>query len=370
MKPLSGIRIVEFDGLGPVTFAGMMLADLGADIVRLTRAASAGAAVFDQVGGEILHRGRAAVPVDLKDKADRVRILDLVSRSDAVIEGFRPGVMERLGLGPEALQAQNPRLVYGRVTGWGQSGPLASEVGHDINYLALSGALHALGDAERPPRPPLNMLGDYGGGAMMLVTGLLAALIEARTTGHGRIVDAAMTDGSALLTSLFHAFRPLGLWNDTPGTNLLDGGAPFYRCYRCRDGRFVAVGALEPRFYAALVEGLGLATEEVPQFPVTQWPALHGRFEAIFMTRDRDDWATHFSGTEACVTPVLTMAEAPLHPHNAARDTFSAGPPIQPSPAPRFGKAAIMPGPGTRKTLDAALSAWSVDRIGSSADAS
>lgn len=358
MKPLSGIRIIEFDGLGPVTFAGMVLADLGADVVRLTRASTAGAAVFDQVGGEILHRGRKAVAVDLKDPADQSRVLELASRSDAIIEGFRPGVLERLGLGPETVHARNPSLVYGRVTGWGQSGPLAGDVGHDINYLALSGALHPLGEADRPPQPPLNMLGDYGGGAMMLVTGVLAALVEARATGRGRIVDAAMTDGSALFTSLFHAFRPLGLWNDARGTNLLDGGAPFYRCYRCRDGRFVAVGALEPRFHAALAQGLGLDAADVPQFPMAEWPAQHTRFEAIFATRDRDDWADHFSGTEACVTPVLDMAEAPLHPHNIARGTFAPGPPVQPSPAPRFSEEAIPTAPGTRQTLDEALSAW------------
>ena len=368
MKPLSGLRIIEFDGLGPVTFAGMVLADLGADIVRLTRAPSAGTAVFDQVGGEILHRGRAGVPVDLKDATDRSRILDLVSRCDAVIEGFRPGVMERLGLGPEAMQALNPSLVYGRVTGWGQSGPMASQVGHDINYLALSGALHPLGEEHGVPRPPLNMVGDYGGGAMMLVTGVLAAVIEARNTGRGRIVDAAMTDGSALLTSLFHAFRPLGLWSDRPGTNLLDGGAPFYRCYRCRDGRFVAVGALEPRFYAALAKGLDLEIDDIPQFPIEHWPAVHARFETIFATRDRDDWADHFSGSEACVTAVLDMAEAPLHPHNVARGTFFPGPPVQPSPAPRFERAAAVPSRGTELKLEAALSAWGGRRTSQSGD--
>ena len=339
MKPLSGIRIVEFDGLGPVTFAGMVLADLGAEIIRLTRAASAGAAVFDQVGGEVLHRGRVAVPVDLKSPPDLARVRELATGAHAIIEGFRPGVMERLGLGPADLHALNPGLVYGRVTGWGQTGPMSGDVGHDINYLALSGALHALGEPDRPPRPPLNMLGDYGGGAMMLVTGVLAALIEARTTGHGRVVDAAMTDGSALLMSLFHAFRPLGLWSDTRGTNLLDGGAPFYRCYRCKDGRFVAVGALEPRFYAALLSGLGLSNDAAPQFPIEGWPSVQARFEDVFATRDRDDWALHFAGTEACVTPVLDMSEAPLHPHNQARGTFLAGPPTQPSPAPRFAVA-------------------------------
>jgi alpha-methylacyl-CoA racemase len=359
MKPLSGLRILEFDGLGPVTFAGMVLADLGADVLRLTRAAAADAPVFADVGGEILHRGRSSVAVNLKDADDRARILDLVGAADGLIEGFRPGVMERLGLGPDVCAGRNPRLVYGRVTGWGQTGPKSAEVGHDINYIALSGALHAMGDPDRPPRPPLNVVGDYGGGAMMLVTGVLAGLIEARTTGVGRVVDAAMTDGSALLTSLFHALSARGLWSDRRGANLLDGAAPFYRCFTCRDGRFVAVGALEPRFYSALLAGLGLNETEAPQYDMTNWPALHARLEAIFSTRDRDDWADLFEGTEACVTPVLTLTEAPHHPHNAARNTFAGGSRPQPSPAPRFAGSIPSPEPeGAVLSVDAALSLW------------
>ena len=322
MKPLSGLRILEFDGLGPVTFAGMMLADLGAEVLRLSRSAEAGAAAFSEVGGEILHRGRGAVPVNLKDPGDVARVLELVAGADALIEGFRPGVMERLGLGPDVCAARNARLVYGRITGWGQSGPMARQVGHDINYIALSGALHALGEPDRPPRPPLNLVGDYGGGAMMLVTGVLAGLLEAKTTGKGRVVDAAMTDGSALLMSLFQALSSRGMWSEARGANLLDGGAPFYRCYACKDGRFVAVGALEPQFYAALLAGLGWDPGSAPQFDLEAWPDLHARLEAVFATRDRDDWAAHFEGTDACVTPVLTMAEAARHPHNAARGTF------------------------------------------------
>ncbi len=337
MKPLAGVRILEFDGLGPVTFAGMVLADMGAEVLRLTRSAAAGAPVFADVGGEVLHRGRAAVEVNLKDPADHARVLDLAAAADAVIEGFRPGVLERLGLGPAALQARNPRLVVGRVTGWGQSGPLASTVGHDLNYIALSGALHPTGEPDRPPRPPLNLVGDYGGGAMFLVAGVLAALLAARSTGRGRVVDAAMTDGSALLTSLFHAFRARGLWSDARGANLLDGGAPFYRCYTCRDGGFVAVGALEPQFYAALLAGLGIPAEEAPQFDLTGRAALHARFEAVFASRDRDEWAALFAGTDACVTPVLSLGEAPLHPHNVARGTFVESGVVQPAPAPRFG---------------------------------
>ena len=356
MQPLNGVRIIEFDGLGPVTFAGMMLADMGAEVVRLTRDASAGPAVFDEVGGAVLHRGRAGVAVDLKSPADRERILQLIDGADAVIEGFRPGVMERLGYGPDVLQGRKPALVFGRVTGWGQTGPLANAVGHDLNYIGLSGVLHAMGEADRPPAPPLNLVGDYGGGAMLLVVGVLAALVEARTTGRGRVVDAAMTDGSALLGGLFQALRGQGMWSDRRGANLLDGGAPFYRCYGCRDGAFVAVAALEPRFYAALLAGLEIDPAEAVQYDIAAWPALQARFAALFSTRDRDDWSTHFSGTEACVTPVLTLAEAPNHPHNIARGTFWEG---LPAPAPRFGEATVEPQGMSSLTLDEMVTKWS-----------
>lgn len=359
MKPLSGLRILEFDGLGPVTFAGMVLADLGAEVLRLTRSAAAGAPVFTDVGGEVLHRGRAAVAVDLKNPADLTRVRDLVGAADALIEGFRPGVMERLGLGPDVCAAINRRLVFGRITGWGQTGPMGRQVGHDLNYIALSGALSMMGEPDRPPRPPLNVVGDYGGGAMLLVTGVLAALLEAKTTGRGRVVDAAMTDGSALLTSLFHALSARGLWSESRGTNLLDGGAPFYRCYACRDGRFVAVGALEPQFYAALLEGLGIPADEAPQFDMAGWSALHDRFAKVFAGRDRDDWAAYFADSDACVTPVLTLAEAPGHPHNAARQTFTRDGVVQPSPAPRFDGAQTPPAPQSDAlSLDEALSRW------------
>jgi len=360
MKPLSGLRIIEFDGLGPVTFAGMILADLGSEVVRLSRSAHAGPAVFSEVGGEILHRARAKVSVNLKDPGDLANVLALVEGADALIEGFRPGVMERLGLGPDVCTGRNPRLVYGRITGWGQSGPMANQVGHDINYIALSGALHAMGEPDRPPRPPLNLIGDYAGGALMLVTGVLAGLLEAKATGKGRVVDAAMTDGSALLMNLFMALGTKGLWSEGRGTNLLDGGAPFYRCYGCRDGRFVAVGALEPQFYAALIAGLGLEPDSALQFDFPAWPALHSRLETIFATRDRDDWAAHFEGTDACVTPVLTLAEAAGHPHNAARRTFVDPGTIQAAPSPRFdgtpAEPVAQPAP---LTLEEARSRWS-----------
>ena len=357
MQPLHGLRILEFDGLGPVTFAGMMLADLGAEVLRLTRAPTAGAAVFDEVGGAVLHRGRTAVPVDLKDAGDRDAILALAARADAVIEGFRPGVLERLGYGPEVLQARNPALVFGRVTGWGQDGPLAGAVGHDLNYIGLSGLLHAMGERDRPPTPPLNVVGDYGGGAMMLIVGVLAALIEARATGRGRVVDAAMTDGAALLGGLFQALRGQGVWSDRRGSNLLDGGAPFYRCYACADGGFVAVAALEPRFYAALLKGLGIDPAEAPQYDLAAWPGLHARLETAFAGRRRDDWAAHFADTEACVTPVLSLAQAPDHPHNRARNTFDGG---LPSPAPRF-DGDPRPSPNARSTaaLGDVVEEWS-----------
>jgi len=359
MKPLSGLRILEFDGLGPVTFAGMVLADLGADVLRLSRSADAGAQAFSEVGGAVLHRGRAAVGVNLKEPGDLAGVLELIGAADALIEGFRPGVMERLGLGPDVCAGRNARLVYGRITGWGQTGPMARQVGHDINYIALSGALHAMGEPDRPPRPPLNLVGDYGGGAMMLITGVLAALLEAKATGRGRVVDAAMTDGSALLMSLFQALGARGLWSEARGANLLDGGAPFYRCYTCRDGGFVAVGALEPKFYAALIRGLGLTLETAPQFDLAGWPALHVRLEAVFATRDRDDWAAHFEDTDACVTPVLTLAEAARHPHNAARGTFVEQGVVQAAPAPRFdGTPAEPVEQAAAMSLDEARSRW------------
>ncbi len=355
MKPLAGVRVLEFDGLGPVTFAGMLLADWGAEVLRVTRSADAAPAVFGEVGGALLHRGRTAVPADLKSAEDRDRVLALVERADIVIEGFRPGVLERLGLGPEALRERNPRLVIGRVTGWGQDGPLSEQVGHDLNYIALSGALHAMGEGDRPPPPPLNLVGDYGGGAMLLAAGVLAALTEARTTGRGRVVDAAMTDGAALLSGLFQALRVQGLWSDARGANLLDGGAPFYHCYACRDGRFVAVGALEPRFYAALLAGLEIDPAEAPQHDRAAWPATARRFAARFATRDRDDWCVHFAGGEACVTPVLALGEAPDHPHNRARGVFAAD---LPQPAPLFDGVRPAPGPTGAAGLDEALARW------------
>ncbi len=334
--PLNGLRLVEMDAIGPVPLAAMLLADMGADILRLARPARAGAA-WDDVGGDILHRGRAVAYLDLKAPADRDRALDIIGRADGLIEGFRPGVMERLGLGPDVCLARNPALVFGRMTGWGQHGPMAARAGHDINYIALTGALHAIGPADGPPAVPLNLVGDYGGGAMFLAVGMLAGLLAAQRTGTGQVVDAAMTDGTAALMSLFYAFLPSGRWVDRPGANLLDGSAPFYRCYACADGGHVAVGALEPQFFALLLDGLGIPRDRYVQTDQACWPAMQQDFVAAFALRTRDAWGAVFDGTDACVTPVLSMVEAPSHPHNRARSTFLDRHGIaQPAPAPRF----------------------------------
>lgn len=332
--PLAGIRIVEFDAIGPLPLAGMLLADMGADVVRIVRPKT-GNEAWGDIGGEVLHRSRTAVELDLKSGQAEVRAL--VARADAVIEGFRPGVMERLGLGPDACLAANPQLVYGRITGWGQSGPLARRAGHDINYIGLTGALHAIGEAGVPPPVPLNMIGDYGGGTMFLIAGLLAALLSARLTGRGQVVDAAMTDGVASMSAMVHAFRASGQWGDERGANLLDGGTPFYRCYACADGKFVAVGALEPQFFALLLAGLGIPADSYVQHDRAGWPEMVRHFAGIFAARPRDAWAELFAESDACVTPVLDWAEAPRHPHNADRNTFVTRVGLtQPAPAPRF----------------------------------
>lgn len=327
--PLANVVVIEFDAIGPVPFAAMMLGDMGAEIVRIVRPGRTYSASAD---GPALGRGRRTVELDLKTQVGRADALALVATADALLEGTRPGVMERLGLGPADCHATNPTLVYGRMTGWGQTGPLAQEAGHDINYLALTGALHAIGPAERPI-PPLNLVGDYGGGAMMLALGVVAGVLSARGGGPGRVVDAAMTDGAALLSSLFYTLGAVGQWDDRRAANLLDGGAPFYRCYACADGKHVAVGAIEPQFFAALLAGLDVADWRTVQHDRARWPEMTAAFEAVFVTRPRDAWADHFAGTDACVTPVLDLAEAPHHPHNVARGTFIDG---YPAPAPRF----------------------------------
>ena len=362
--PLAGVRVLEFAGIGPVPFAAMVLADLGADGIRLDRPRPDGLA-FNLVGSPV-NRGRASVAVDLKHPDGAGLALRLVERADVLLEGFRPGVMERLGLGPDVCLDRNERLVYGRMTGWGQDGPLAARAGHDLTYLAVAGVLRHIGRAGAPPTPPLNLVADYGGGGMLLVAGVLAALLEASRSGRGQVVDAAMVDGSALLMAFFHGFRAVGLWRDEPGTNLLDSGAPFYDVYATADGRHVAVGALEPQFYAELVRGLGLSDEDLPdQYDVGAWPVLRERFATVFATRTRDEWAEHFAGTDACVAPVLSMSESPDHPHVAARATFTTvDGVVQPSPAPRFSRTPTgAPGPVSVPGADAdRLLDWGIDQ--------
>ncbi|OYX64522.1 MAG: carnitine dehydratase [Novosphingobium sp. 32-60-15] len=358
--PLAGVRIVEIDAIGPVPLAAMLLADMGAEIVRVARPPSAGAGAWDDVGGDILHRSRTVTYLNLKDADDREHLLTLIGKADALIEGYRPGVMERLGLGPDICLARNPALVFGRMTGWGQTGPLALRAGHDINYLSITGALHAMGDGESPPPVPLNLVGDYGGGAMFLIAGLLAAILSARATGTGQVVDACITDGVPSLMSLFYAWQPKGLWSDAPASNLLDGGAPFYRCYRCADGRDVAVGCLEPQFFAQMIAGLGLEDRGYNQNERAEWPRMEADFSACFATRPRDEWAALFADTDACVTPVLSMAEAPLHPHNTARATFVRhGAISQPAPSPRFSGTPGSIAKPESLTIEAALGRWS-----------
>ncbi|MEE4496236.1 CaiB/BaiF CoA transferase family protein [Streptomyces sp. BE230] len=334
--PLAGIRVVELGGLGPGPFCGMLLGDLGAEVIRVDRPAEAGAPTRHPV----LHRGRTSIAVDLKHPAGADAVLRVIATADAVIEGFRPGAVERMGLGPDVCLAANPKLVYGRMTGWGQDGPLAQEPGHDINYIALSGALHAIAPAGGDPVVPLNLVGDFGGGGMLLGLGLVSALLHARTGGQGQVVDAAMTDGTALLLAMTYGFMAQGTWEDRPGVNLLDGGAPFYGVYRCADGGHVAIGAIEPQFYAALLRVLGLTDDPVfaRQRDRASWPAMREHLTEVFARRTRDDWATAFEGQSACVTPVLSLTEAAEHPHNTVRGTHRRGAHggHEPSPAPRF----------------------------------
>ena len=334
-RPLAGLRVIEMAGIGPGPFCGMLLADMGAEVLRIERPGAPPGRPSD-----VTARGKRAMALDLKDAAAVTEMLDMVATADALIEGFRPGVMERLGLGPMECQARNPRLVYGRMTGWGQTGPLAALAGHDINYIAISGALDAIGPAAAPV-PPLNLVGDYGGGGMLLAMGLLAALLHAQRTGEGQVVDAAMSDGAALLMAPLYGMRAAGRWSAPRGGNLLDGGAPFYGTYACADGKFLAVGPIEPQFFAIFIQGLGLDEADFAQRGVAAaWPGLRARIAAALLTRRRDEWATVFEGSDACVAPVLTMDEAPGHPHNVARGTFlTIDGVVQPAPAPRFRQA-------------------------------
>ncbi len=335
MGPLQGVRVVEIAGIGPGPFAGMMLADAGADVLRVDRVSHVHAAA--DPAHDVLSRGRRSVAVDLKQPDGAEVVLALVAGADALIEGFRPGVAERLGIGPDACLARNPALVYGRMTGWGQDGPWAARAGHDLDYIALAGALHPVGPADAPPPPPLNYVGDFGGGGLLLAFGLVSAVLAARTSGRGQVVDAAMIDGAAAQTAMVHGMLAAGLWRDEREANLLDGAAPFYRTYRCADGRFLAVGALEPQFYAELLDRLGLDPDEWPQHDQSRWPAQRARLAERFATRTRAEWMAVFDGSDACVAPVLSLGEAPDHPHHRARATFVRHDgAVQPGPAPRF----------------------------------
>ncbi|MFB9359922.1 CaiB/BaiF CoA transferase family protein [Actinoplanes nipponensis] len=341
--PLHGLKVVELAGIGPGPFAAMLLADLGADVVRVDRPGP-GSPLTVEPRFDLLNRGKRSIAVDLKTARGRELVLALAGRADAVIEGFRPGVAERLGVGPDAALARNPRLVYGRMTGWGQDGPLAASAGHDITYLAITGALHAVGRAGGPPQVPVNLLGDFAGGSLYLVVGLLAALREAGRTGRGQVVDAAVTDGAAHLTTLLHGLGAAGQWRDERGVNLLDTGAPFYDVYPAADGRHLAVGALEPQFYAEFIRLLDPGDDLPKQYDRARWPQLRARIAAAFATRTQREWAEVFEGTEACVAPVLSLTEAAGHPHLAGRGTFArVGGVVQPAAAPRF--SATPPGP-------------------------
>ena len=331
--PLSGVRIIELAGIGPAPFAGMMLADHGAEVIRVERPGARPS------GTDILARNRRVIGADLKKPEGVAVVRDLARGADGLIEGFRPGVMERLGLGPDILRADNPKLVFGRMTGWGQSGPLAHTAGHDIDYIAIAGALHAYGRAGGKPTPPINMVGDFGGGGMFLAFGMVSALLHAARTGVGQVVDCAMVDGAAVLMSMIWGFRAAGFWRDERGVNMLDTGAHFYDTYETSDGKFMAVGAIEPQFYAQLRQLAGLADDAAldAQMDVAGWPDLKVRVAAVFRARTRDEWCAIFDGTDACVSPVLSMSEAPGHAHNAARGVFvEVGGVVQPAPAPRF----------------------------------
>ncbi|MEU6023781.1 CaiB/BaiF CoA-transferase family protein [Micromonospora sp. NPDC047134] len=338
--PLTGVRVIELAGIGPCPFAAMMLADLGAEVIRVDRVEAVDPTGFGTPHPDLLNRGRRSLAVDLKSAEGRQVVLDLVRDADVLIEGFRPGVTERLGLGPADCQEINPRLVYGRMTGWGQQGPNAPYAGHDIDYLALTGALHGIGRAGQPPVPPLNLLGDFGGGGMMLALGVVSALYAVRGGAAGQVIDAAIVDGVSVLSTQIHALRRLGMWQDPRGVNLLDGGAPFYDSYECADGRYVAVGALEPRFYEELVRRTGFPLppdQALDRDDPANWPALRAAWARLFRTRTRDEWAALVADSDACLAPVLDWQEAPEHPHLAARRSFVTHEGVrQPAPAPRF----------------------------------
>lgn len=369
MGPLQGIRIIEVAGIGPGPFAAMMLSDMGADVIRVDRSAHVSGGDPEAPPADIFNRGRRSIALDLKSPSGVATLLELVEHADALIEGFRPGVAERLGFGPDVCAERNSKLVFGRMTGWGQDGPYAPTAGHDINYIALAGVLAHLGREGEKPTPPINLVGDFGGGGMLLAFGVVCALLEARTSGTGQVVDAAMVDGSAALMAMVWGFKAMGIWNDERGTNLLDTAAHFYDTYECADGRFVSIGAIEPQFYAELLTHTGLAEvyaakgEELPhQMDRARWPELKERLTEIFLTKTRDEWSSIMEGTDICFAPVLTMDEAAQHPHNVERQTFVEVAGItQPAPAPRFDRtppAIQRPPAHTGQHTDEILSDW------------
>jgi alpha-methylacyl-CoA racemase len=340
--PLHGLKIIEMVGIGPGPFCAMMLADMGAEVIRIDqkRAGEAKRALPMEPRFDVLARGRRSLAIDLKKPGAVETVLKLVEKADAILEGFRPGVMERLGLGPDVCHARNPKLVYGRMTGWGQTGPLAKAAGHDLNYISLTGALAGIGRPGEPPAVPLNAIGDFGGGAMMLAFGMVCAMLEAQRSGSGQVVDAAMTDGAALLTSMMYGYYAAGKWTNQRGDNLLDGGAHFYDNYACADGKYVSIGSIEPQFYALLLK---LAQIDDPLFQAqmdkSQWPELKKRIAAVFATKTQAEWCALMEGTDVCFAPILDWGEAPQHPHNKARDTFiEVDGVVQPAPAPRMSK--------------------------------
>ncbi|WP_035212581.1 CaiB/BaiF CoA transferase family protein [Achromobacter marplatensis] len=346
--PLSGFTVVEMAGIGPGPFCAMMLADMGADVIRIDRLTPG----FLGGGGTVIDRGRRTIALDLKQPGAADIVLRLLDKADALLEGFRPGVMERLGLGPDECLARNPRLVYGRMTGWGQDGPLAQSAGHDLNYIAITGALHAMGHAELPPAPPLHLVGDMGGGAMMLAFGVLCGLLEAGRTGRGQVVDAAICDGASLLASAYHGKLQNGGWVNQRQSNMLDGGAHFYGCYTCADGKYVSIGAIEPQFYRLLLERCGIDDPDFQQqWDRAQWPQLRAKLAGIIAGKTREQWCLLLEGTDACFAPVLDFEEAPRHPHHQARGSFvESGGTLCPAPAPRLsrtpGQARAVPTPG------------------------
>ncbi len=356
MGPLSGIKIVEFAGIGPGPFAAMLLSDMGADIIRIDRKGGRSPS-----RGEITYRGRSAVAFDMKKPEAVEAALKLIDAADGLIEGFRPGVMERLGVGPQICLERNPKLVYGRMTGWGQTGSLAHAAGHDINYIALSGALHGIGLRGGKPVPPLNLVGDFGGGALYLVMGMLAALLEAQRSGKGQVVDAAMTDGAASLMAMFYGMKSMGMWSDARGENLLDSGAHFYDTYETKDGKFVAIGSIEPQFYQELLRRCGIADPAfAAQMDRASWGMLKDKLAAVFKTKSRDEWDAIMLGSDVCYAPVLNLSEAPNHPHNRARETFVEVDGVtQPGPAPRFSRTpGAVQGPPQAANNRSSLGRW------------